>query len=86
MERPADIPLRFLLKQVRTTQADSADLGLTMPQMALAWVLRRHEVAWHHRRIAAEQIADNVRAIGVPYPLKHMERIDDAIGEVAVQA
>jgi aryl-alcohol dehydrogenase-like predicted oxidoreductase len=77
----------FLLKAVEQLMPIAADLGLTMPQMALAWVLRRHEVA--SAIIGAsrpEQIADNVRAIGVTLPPEALERIDDAIGEVAVQA
>ncbi len=55
-----------LLAAVARLKPIAADLGLTMPQMALAWVLRRPEVA--SAIIGAsrpEQIADNVRAIGV---------------------
>jgi aryl-alcohol dehydrogenase-like predicted oxidoreductase len=36
---------RFFAGRGRTAQADCRDLGLTMTQMALAWVLRRPEVS-----------------------------------------
>jgi aryl-alcohol dehydrogenase-like predicted oxidoreductase len=56
-----------------------------MAQMALAWVLRRPEVA--SAIIGAsrpEQIADNVRAVGVNLSNDVLERIDKAVGAVAV--
>jgi aryl-alcohol dehydrogenase-like predicted oxidoreductase len=56
-----------------------------MVQMALAWVLRRAEVA--SAIIGAsrpEQIADNVRAVGVKLPAEALERIDKAVGGVVV--
>ena len=64
----------------------AADLGLSMAQMALAWVLRRPEVA--SAIIGAsrpEQIADNVKAVGVKLPAEVLERIDRAIGGVVVR-
>ena len=57
-----------------------------MVQMALAWVLRRSEVA--SAIIGAsrpEQIADNVRAVGVTLPAEAIERIDQALDEVDVR-
>ena len=54
----------YLLAAVAQLKPIAADLGLTMAQMALAWVLRRSEVA--SAIIGAsrpEQIADNVRAV-----------------------
>jgi aryl-alcohol dehydrogenase-like predicted oxidoreductase len=77
----------FLLEAVEKLNPIAADLGLTMPQMALAWVLRRPEVS--SAIIGAsrpEQIADNVRAIGVTLPAEALEKIDNAIGAVAVHA
>jgi aryl-alcohol dehydrogenase-like predicted oxidoreductase len=53
--------------------------------MGLAWVLRRPEVA--SAIIGAsrpEQIADNVRAVGVTLPAEAMERIDRAVSGVVV--
>jgi len=75
----------FLLKAVQELKPIAADLGLTMPQMGLAWVLRRPEVA--SAIIGAsrpEQVADNVRAVGVKLPAEALERIDRAVGEVVV--
>ncbi|HEX4757428.1 MAG TPA: aldo/keto reductase family protein [Terracidiphilus sp.] len=77
----------FLLKAVAQLKPIAADLGLTMAQLALAWVLRRPEVA--SAIIGAsrpEQIADNVRAIGIKLPTDALERIDQAIGSVVVTA
>jgi aryl-alcohol dehydrogenase-like predicted oxidoreductase len=75
----------FLLQAVAELKPIAADLGLTMAQMALAWVLRRPEVA--SAIIGAsrpEQVADNVRAIGVKLPADALERIDHAVGGVTV--
>ncbi len=77
----------FLLEAVEQLKPIAADLRLTMAQMALAWVLRRPEIA--SAIIGAsrpEQIADNVRAIGVSLPEEALDRIDKAVGEVAVRA
>jgi aryl-alcohol dehydrogenase-like predicted oxidoreductase len=77
----------FLLEAVDRLKPIAADLNLTMPQMALAWVLRRPEVA--SAIIGAsrpEQIADNVRAIGVQLPTEALTQIDQVIASVAVQA
>ena len=75
----------YLLQAVAELKPIAADLSLTMAQMALAWVLRRGEVA--SAIIGAsrpEQIADNVRAIGVKLPEEVLERIDQAVGAVVV--
>jgi aryl-alcohol dehydrogenase-like predicted oxidoreductase len=75
----------FLLEAVAQLKPIAADLGLTMAQMALAWVLRRPEVS--SAIIGAsrpEQIADNVKAVGVNLPAEVLERIDRAVGGVVV--
>ena len=75
----------FLLEAVAQLKPIAADLGLTMAQMGLAWVLRRPEVA--SAIIGAsrpDQVADNVRAVGVKLPAEALERIDRAVGEVVV--
>jgi aryl-alcohol dehydrogenase-like predicted oxidoreductase len=75
----------YLLAAVAELKPIAAELGLTMAQMALAWVLRRPEVA--SAIIGASrpaQIADNVRAVGVQIPAGVLEQIDRAVGEVAV--
>jgi aryl-alcohol dehydrogenase-like predicted oxidoreductase len=75
----------YLLDAVEQLKPIAADLGLTMAQMSLAWVLRRREVA--SAIIGAsrpDQIIDNVRAVGVTLPPEALERIDQAIGNVVV--
>lgn len=75
-----------LLACVEELQPVAADLGLTMAQMALAWVLRRQEVS--SAIIGAsrpEQIADNVRAVGVTLPDEVLAKIDAALGDVVVR-
>jgi aryl-alcohol dehydrogenase-like predicted oxidoreductase len=75
----------YLLEAVAELKPIAADLGLTMAQMGLAWVLRRAEVA--SAIIGAsrpEQIADNVRAIGVTLPDEALKRMDQAVGGVVV--
>ena len=76
----------FLLAAVAELKPISAELGLTMAQMALAWVLRRSEVA--SAIIGAsrpEQIADNVRAVGVTLPDEVLTRIDQILDGVVVR-
>jgi aryl-alcohol dehydrogenase-like predicted oxidoreductase len=75
-----------LLAAVAELKPIAADLGLTMVQMALAWVLRRPEVA--SAIIGAsrpEQIADNVKAVGVKLPAEALQRMDAAVGGVVVR-
>jgi aryl-alcohol dehydrogenase-like predicted oxidoreductase len=75
----------YLLEAVAQLKPIAADLGLTMAQMGLAWVLRRPEVA--SAIIGAsrpEQIADNAKAVGVKLSDDVLERMDKAVGAVAV--
>lgn len=75
----------YLLAAVAKLKPVAAELGLTMVQMALAWVLRRPEVT--SAIIGAsrpEQIAENVKAVGVKLPEEALERIDRALSEVVV--
>jgi len=77
----------YLLAAVEQLKPIASDLGLSMPQMALAWVLRRPEVA--SAIIGAshpEQITDNVRAVGVTLTSDALDQIDRVIGKVAVWA
>jgi 1-deoxyxylulose-5-phosphate synthase len=70
----------YLLEAVAHLQPIADELGLTMVQLALAWVLRRPEVA--SAIIGAsrpEQIADNVRAAGVTLTPETIARIDEAL-------
>lgn len=75
----------YLLEAVERLKPIAADLGLTMPQLALAWVLRRAEVS--AAIIGAsrpEQIADNLQALGVRLTDETLARIDQAVNEVVV--
>ena len=75
----------YLLAEVEKLKPIAADLGLTMTQLALAWVLRRPEIA--SAIIGAtrpEQIAENVRASGVILPAEVLDQINKAIGSVVV--
>ena len=59
------------------------DLGLSMAQLAVAWVLQNGNVA--AAIIGAtrpEQVHDNVKAAGVTLEADVMKRIDDALGDV----
>jgi aryl-alcohol dehydrogenase-like predicted oxidoreductase len=59
--------------------------GLTMPQLALAWVLRRSEVA--SAIVGAsrpEQVQQNVAASGVQLSDDALRAIDEALGDVPV--
>jgi aryl-alcohol dehydrogenase-like predicted oxidoreductase len=60
-------------------------VGLTMAQLALAWVLRREEVA--SAIIGAsrpEQVHDNASASGIELSDDVLEAIDEALGDVVV--
>ena len=57
--------------------------GLSMAQLAVAWVLQNQNVA--AAIIGAsrpEQVHDNVKAAGVQLPAEVMTRIDEALGDV----
>jgi aryl-alcohol dehydrogenase-like predicted oxidoreductase len=76
----------YLLEAVARLKPIAADLGLTMVQLALAWVLRRPEVA--SAIIGAsrpEQVEANVRAVGVKLPGDALAKIDEAIGAVVIR-
>ena len=75
----------FLLEAVGLLKPIAADLGLTMAQMALAWVLRRPEVA--SAIIGAsrpEQLAASVAASGVKLPPEALARIDTILAPVVI--
>jgi aryl-alcohol dehydrogenase-like predicted oxidoreductase len=84
----ADTIKRFLTDEVLTGVAKlepiAADLGLSMAQLAIAWVLQNDNVA--SAIIGAsrpEQVADNAKAAGVVLPADVMGRIDEALGDLA---
>jgi aryl-alcohol dehydrogenase-like predicted oxidoreductase len=75
-----------VLTAVQRLQPIAEDLGLTMPQLAIAWVLQNPNVA--AALVGAsrpEQIASNVAASGVVLEADVMSAIDDALGDVVVR-
>jgi aryl-alcohol dehydrogenase-like predicted oxidoreductase len=71
------------LTRVQALAPIASDLGLTMAQLAVAWVLQNENVA--AAIIGAsrpQQVADNVGASGVRLDADVLKRIDEALGEV----
>src|SRR6478752_3289504 len=74
------------LERVQRLRPVADELGLTMAQLAIAWVLQNQNVA--AAIIGAsrpEQVAENVKAAGVRIPAELMARIDEARGDVVVR-
>jgi aryl-alcohol dehydrogenase-like predicted oxidoreductase len=72
-----------VLTRVQALRPIAEGLGLTMAQLAVAWVLQHRNVA--SAIIGAsrpEQVKDNVKAAGVKLDAEVMRRIDDALGPV----
>lgn len=83
----ADMIKRFMRDDVLTRVQNLApvadDLGLSMAQLAIAWVLQNDNVA--AAIIGAsrpEQVHENVKAVGVRIPPEVMARIDEILGDV----
>lgn len=75
----------YLLEAVARFQPIADELGFTVAQLALGWVLRRPEVA--SAIIGAsrpEQIRDNVRAVGVTLTGETIAQIDEALNGAIV--
>jgi aryl-alcohol dehydrogenase-like predicted oxidoreductase len=72
-----------ILTRVQQLRPIADDLGLSMAQLAVAWVLQNENVA--AAIIGAsrpEQVHDNVQAAGVKLDPEVMQRIDDVLGDV----
>ena len=72
-----------VLTRVQELAPIAGDLGLTMAQLAVAWVLQNDNVS--AALVGAsrpEQVAENVKAAGVTIPDDAMQRIDEALGDV----
>ena len=72
-----------ILTVVQRLRPVADELGLTMAQLAIAWVLQNDNVA--SAIIGAsrpEQVAENVKASGVRIPAELMARIDDVLGDL----
>jgi len=75
-----------VLTRVQGLRPVADELGLTLAQLAVAWVLQNPNVA--AAIIGAsrpEQVAENVKASGVVIPPELMARIDDVLGDVVVR-
>jgi aryl-alcohol dehydrogenase-like predicted oxidoreductase len=83
----ADFVARFLeaevLTRVQALRPIAGDLGLSMAQLAVAWVLQNPNVAAAIVGASRpEQVKDNVAASGVRIPADALAAIDDALGSV----
>ncbi|MFT7764946.1 aldo/keto reductase family protein [Clavibacter tessellarius] len=83
----ADMIKRYMnddtLTRVQELQPVADELGLSLAQLAVAWVLQNDNVA--SAIIGAsrpEQVHENVKASGVKIPAELLTRIDDALGDV----
>jgi aryl-alcohol dehydrogenase-like predicted oxidoreductase len=75
-----------VLEAVQRLRPVAEQAGVTMPQLALAWVLRQDNVA--SAIVGAsrpEQVHANASASGVALSADTLAAIDDALGEVAVR-
>ncbi|OJV81499.1 MAG: aldo/keto reductase [Cellulomonas sp. 73-92] len=75
-----------VLARVQALRPVADELGLTLAQLAVAWVLQNPNVA--AALIGAsrpEQVAENVKASGVVIPAELMTRIDEVLGDVVVR-
>jgi aryl-alcohol dehydrogenase-like predicted oxidoreductase len=73
-----------LLERVQRLRPVAGDLGLTMAQLAVAWVLQNDDVA--SAIVGAsrpEQVSENVKAAGVKLDAAVMAKIDEIVGPVA---
>jgi aryl-alcohol dehydrogenase-like predicted oxidoreductase len=72
-----------ILGRVQQLRPIAEDLGLSMAQLAIAWVLQNRNVA--AAIIGAsrpEQVHDNVKAAGVQLDDEVLKRIDEVLGDV----
>ncbi|MEU8360788.1 aldo/keto reductase family protein [Nonomuraea sp. NPDC048882] len=72
-----------VLTRVQELKPIASDLGLTMAQLAIAWVLQNQNVS--SAIVGAtrpEQVRDNVKASGVKLGADVLERIDAVLGDV----
>ena len=74
------------LEAVQRLVPIAEDAGMTMPELALAWVLRRTELA--SAIIGAsrpEQVHSNAAASGIELSPSVLEAVDDVLGDVPVK-
>ena len=83
----ADMIKRFMdddvLTRVQRLKPIASDLGLSMAQLAVAWVLQNENVATAIVGASRpEQVRDNAGAAGTAIPADALARIDEVLGEV----
>src|SRR5689334_20179227 len=72
-----------ILGRVQQLRPIAEDLGLSMAQLAVAWVLQNPNVAAAIVGASRpEQVHDNVKAAGVTLEDEVLKRIDDVLGDV----
>jgi len=74
-----------VLQRVQDLRPIADELGLTLAQLAVAWVLQNDNVA--AALIGAsrpEQVRENVKASGVTIPAELLVRIDEVLGDAVV--
>jgi aryl-alcohol dehydrogenase-like predicted oxidoreductase len=72
-----------VLEAVQRLKPVAEDAGLSLAQLAVAWVLQNHNVA--SAIIGAsrpEQVAENVKAAGVTLDDDALKAIDTALGDI----
>lgn len=75
-----------LLRRVQELRPTADELGLTMAQLAVAWILQRRNIAGAIIGASRpEQVRENVQAAGVPIPDHLMSRIDEVLGDKIVR-
>ncbi|WP_438004970.1 aldo/keto reductase family protein [Sorangium sp. So ce321] len=75
-----------VLTRVQKLKPIAQDVGLSMAQLAVAWVLQNRNVS--SAIVGAsrpEQVRDNVKAAGVKLDDAIMKKIDEVLGEVVVR-
>lgn len=73
------------LRAVQGLKPIASDLGMTMAELALAWVLRNDNVsAAIIGATRPEQVRENVKASGAKLDDSVLARIDEALGEVII--
>jgi len=74
-----------VLTAVQQLRPVADELGVTMAQMAVAWVLAHDNVAAAIVGASRpEQVAENVAASGVQIPLELLTRIDEVLADVMI--
>jgi aryl-alcohol dehydrogenase-like predicted oxidoreductase len=79
MDRAGD---QVLLERVQQLRSVAEELGLSMAQLAIAWVLREENVASAiNGATRPEQVEDNAAASGVELDAATLERVDEILGD-----